>query len=485
MSDWVTVRPRNGNVSKRYTKGSHFGAASAYAYRNRKSLWKIGKAGYSALKSLRLRGGSGPGTPKYKSPPPPYASGKKMSPWRVDTIMRPRAVSTSRAVATQTNVGYANRSLGGGGNVRRIGKRRKFRVSKKTFDFKKNLQNGNTAIQEVRKTVSNPECVYFGHTVSTGPLLGVIAKAITARLAVQLGATIRDWTDTLVVQLAGDHHIEYIKYNSPDVGGITTHQQSFAETLTWELVAGTIQNLLAYTAAADRPFMIKWYDLLPNPVTPATPFYLLRATVNCSDLRLHFDMTSKLKFQNQTPAGTSESGRFETTDIGANPLVGMKYNNKKWANGFVRKNRGLTEDATTATNFSIMAEANTGFLSTDLTFPTNTGDYFQKPPPAREFAATGSKVRMSPGEVGYSVQKFSCSISLLNLHIKWPVLLSNDTSVDMKVIAPFGFAELYSFEKTIDSGSEAPVSIGVQLDQTYRCYVTTIRPPINNKVFVQ
>jgi len=429
---------------------------------------------------MRSVGGGSRGASR--TPPTPNPTPKKRI--RGGSVLpaefRSASRSRSRSAPPYVTSG-SKRSVGSFSGVRRKGKRRG-RTSSKVFNPKLGLRIGTESVNENRRTVSDAQCVYFGQGFSSRDIKDGVCRAVMSRICMKAGLIIRDWNDPLSLQLGQSIRLELQYYASADIGDdILTDIQDVVISDTWDDCATRLGSMFTTLTSASRPLAIKLYDILPTVLPPSSFIYVHRCTLNFSDMMVHMDASSKLKFQNQTPAGTAESSRFETTDIGANPLVGMRYNNKKWSNGFIRKNRGYNEAP--GSGFSLLPDITTGFLASTITFPAPTGDYFKKPPPAREFDAKGAKVRMLPGEVGISTVKFSCKISLLNLWSKWPELFSNSGGSTDRLV-PFGACELFAFEKTIDSGSEALISLGIQIDQKYKFYCTETRPPINRLVFV-
>lgn len=382
----------------------------------------------------------------------------------------------------------SNGGRGGGKTSRRSFRRRK----SGGFKRKRRAPPQYKGVIESRDTVTDAQCVYFGHTIARRQVQQGLCCAIVARLAEKSGYPIRQWDDPNELSplgFAGNNarlYMDLVYYTSVKEGTFSMQRIPILGTATWMDMATALRGAFAtvQAIAGSENFRYHMVNLVPQLEDSTVVTYQLPRLgyVQLSSLICSIKMKSKLTYQNQTPAGVSGDPMYETTAIGNNPLTGYSYRNKKWSAGFHRKFKEFNGDDVDEAKFSLLPDPTTGFIQkaggTD--YPSQ---YFNKPPPPNEFYAKGKKEIISPGVVKEDILHFKAKIGFYQLLQRYPDLWDS-ISVFPSKVENFGNSSMLALEKVVDTGSEVDISVGYQVEQTYTVSVYEKRNMTRNNVVV-
>lgn len=344
---------------------------------------------------------------------------------------------------------------------RQPGKTGKIVIAKKKKQNTSYNKNGSVLRYENGGQVTDPECVYVGHSVATYKVVTSVLRAVIKELFRQRGTDIIDWDDT--VQNATSLTLEYSYNTNQAVAGALTTRSIAATGLTYQGLALAWQSDID-TAWSAQPHSIEEVTLYltVDKGGVANAAVIPSAKVHGKNFNIDFSFDSKLKIQNVTSSSTVGVDEDQLANaINNNPLIGNLYShNKNQLNGF---EPAKNEDSGT----TFIADNQTGIISSGAS--TNSlSQYLKKPPPAWAFKAKRvKKLTLEPGQIRYAHMTYKASMSLQTFLTKLHYTIS-DGSSDYAV--NFCFAQMFGLEKMLDDRSETnDIVLSYEVVQTYAC----------------
>jgi len=342
---------------------------------------------------------------------------------------------------TNTNRGYGAYSSKSGGFLRT---RRKSRKPKGWQAGK-----GVTSNFETGSVIGDQDCLYIGH--GTGPrerLFEVAFQCILKLLCIKMNVRIKDFYDRMdaVGFNVGDSISIY--YSSTPISTITS-------TFTYVLLAApTFQNVVnAFKTWAEST--INSSDIMPlrfeySPGTANLQF----ASVDISELMLHYDIKSSLKIQNRS---INSAGNDEADEVDNVPLYGKSIGGS--GTGVAAKFPSSTTPA------NIVIARTTGLISKvaldDNAKEPLSGYFWPK-------SSQEGKVHLDPGVIKTSVLSTKRNISL-----KYMFRLFASAIGSTSPITSFGRYRFFELEKMIDTGTVINLLVAYELNTSISCFATT------------
>jgi len=442
---------RNG---RGYGRGWVHTAAAAY---------RLGKAAYGSYKSgqkLASSVGKVYAGVKRKMNDSGWTSGKKQ-----------RGVYRKSKINVRGSGKSLSKALGGGYYRGRINKGRRLKYK---LNFNK---RGSVSKMESGGTVTGAQCVYVGHSTNGDQVWRSVGRALVKELYKQAGYDIISWEDPIPFAAAEEHFLTMDFFINPDdpivtVGGVP----SYGVGTTFDDVSNGIVVELsnANRGYAANSGLELQRIILFNGDSTANNRTLL-GSIQLSSFMLNIEISSKLKVQNSTLAhdGTDENDEL-STDVRNNPVHGKVYHSKGWTNGFTMTFR---ERTSAPTFYGFTPEYDSPLISQDGSALAQK--QLLKPPGGYTFKANATACRMNPGDIKYDKWFFSCKIGFNNFVKKMSDMLNRITapSASPMVAADFGRVGMIGLEKLLDTRtSEAPLLIGYEIEQVYKCAGYNSRP---------
>lgn len=335
-------------------------------------------------------------------------------------------------------------------------------------------KNGIVYKQEDGGVTSDNDAVYIGHAVNNKAVYDNVCRLITKELWRQAGMDVADFTEAIPMQASDSFYIQLRYANNETAATDTSTTTNFTVGTTYQQFSDGLQTLIS--AATNTSISgINVHSIRLFDGTSAGTAHVPLARISGTHFIMKFDITSKLTLQNTTEAENGTDEADESADnVKSNPIHGLLYRSKKWSNYF-------------QPNF------NTGSSLADRGFaPSNQRGWFtrsavnmdvscKKPPANWYFKAKSSKVSFNPGEIKIDKWNFTTEMSLNRFLTRYynPILgVLGSSSIPYKV--EFGWISMFGLEKTLDSRfTEAVLTVGWQLDQTYKLACTNSRQPTN------
>lgn len=376
-----------------------------------------------------------------------------------------------------------SRPAGGRGGAKY---RTKGRYTGKVRNFK-NARNkiapydryGFSNTSEINGTISDPDCVYLGHSTMSGPrMLTVLLQAMLRKLF----ATCANWHCTSADQpirgyqgFSDGWRIILVMTNK----ALGTEVEYIYDTLTVDsisLITGDIAGGVAsgwpnlynffvnYTAngsnsaqAVDTPTRLCLYRREAN----VTNFYQFCGDILLANEVVHFSFKSEMKFQNRTLAADASA---DAEDVTNNPLVGRTYH----------FNTGAPRARVDGVQFLERIDDWTGTLLARGAEFTQVPAMKEPPAPAVFYNVEKSaKVRLEPGAIKKDVLTYTISKPLLQFldHAGWRY--SNATAGVTSQIKMRGKSSIVALEDMINVNALQLISVAYEVNRVERCYLTS------------
>lgn len=314
--------------------------------------------------------------------------------------------------------------------------------------------------------VSDPQCVYLGHSVAWALLYQSLCRAIIRELFRIKGEHIVDFRDYWLGGVT-ELRISY-KYGVPNATTLSQGTYDFPATTTYEGLAQGLYASFVGSFALGSNYVL--YDVWMNEqIDPKQTVALL----NMNQCKVHFSVQSTLKIQNATLG--SVDGDDEYTDIHNRPVVGRFYQGKRQLTGFIPSSRYL-RGTVEAGYTSYLGSPTTGLI-----YAANASTLIQqtkKPPPGYFFNAKASGIKINPGQIRKFRWNWNKSFGVTTFLQKFPDYVAVDLSTKEPVT--IGPAQMVGLEKEIDTRAvtENNISLGYQIQQTYSCALTFTIPKV-------
>jgi len=368
----------------------------------------------------------------------------------------------------------------GGPNARYSGKFRKKmrRVSKKADPY---MTKGFRHTIEIHGQVTDPNCVYVGHTTFSGrQTLEFVCQALLRKLLDKAGARIRDihspipgyeantstmWKfvceRTNKATGAVDATVTYI---TPAATNTSIYQivgdQQAGVTGLWPSLWNVMNDAaIGFNGANDLNVFIPTRLVLYQEEENITQFWQFRSELFLEQEYVHITCKSDMKIQNRS---VSASGSGSTDIVDANPLVGKAYRFNGGAPRARVPNCYLVE-AVPDLNGVITARA--------ASLTTAGCQSFVEPPPVKAWwnCTKFGGIRLAPGEIKNDSISFTTK---MQLH-KFLKNMKFGYATGGKQINLFGKSALYALEDMINVNASQNIAIAYEVNRVVGCYLTT------------
>jgi len=311
---------------------------------------------------------------------------------------------------------------------------------------------------ENRGVVQSTETVFLGHScVAYRRIHQAVCRTMLKQIMLKVGIDIVDWTLPLNPATAQDWWLTFRFYPSQTALTTTNLVLSFVSTTASAGVVAILLSDAIESGVSASPIIPKTLEFSRGP-PGATP---IEAVLHLQDLKLDFNLTSKLTFQNQTLAGVAAADPDDDTrdSISNNPLKIRTYQSN--SNGFQEKTKLAT---ITGPYLSFVAHPTTALIQGDFAQNPN---HLRKLPSPDFFKGTTSftsKNIIAPGEIKTSTISYVKSMMYQTFCtiFAYSINLNSDT---LPLPIPIGKSQLFGMEKVLQGAGENPVSVSWELNQ--------------------
>jgi len=354
----------------------------------------------------------------------------------------------------------------------------KFKVKKYTKKSDPYRKFGFVHTSEVNGTVSDPNCIYLGHSAMSGTsMLALMCQALMRKLFKKGSGWDCPSIDTPIKGYEGfaDGWRVILVMRQYDTGVETTYS---ADTSTTETiytlvgdpasgVTGTFANffnfIYAYatssslaTTAVNVPVRLELYGKDGN----VTNFWRHCAGINLLNEVVHIRCKSEMKIQNRSLAAT---GNELTESVSNNPLVGRVYH---FDTGAPRSNTEGVQFVETINDYNGVVTTRAAQF-TALTV-------MREPPQASLFTNVthSAKIRLEPGAIKNDSIVYTKSMNWLKFLDYWGFRVSN-TAGSYKQIKIKGKSALFALEDLINVNSTQNIICAYEVNRDFSCYFTS------------
>lgn len=373
-----------------------------------------------------------------------------------------------------------------------VGRFKKRKLRKRMVDVFN--RHGFTNTTEITGTVSDPDCVYVGHSTSSGPrILTVFLQACLRKLYKESA----NWTCTNVTDPIlgyegfgdGWRLILYVK--DVQAGTVTT---STYDTTTTD----TIARIVGDNASGVAPSWPNLYNFWVNYIGQAsstiagsvqqptrlalfqrdgniTNFYHFMGDIYFPNEIINLKVTSELKIQNRTLSAT---GSADAEDISNNPIVGRVYEVSSGCPRTRVEGADLIGHVIDATGVITRRAAE---------FPTATQVIMREPPDPKIFwnISKSSKVIIQPGNIKKDVITFSVRKPVYEFFQRLDWRVNTGAVASAGSMKSMGKSALYALEDIINVNAAQNISVAFEVNRTESCYLSTTRSAIAQGGFYQ
>lgn len=412
-----------------------------------------------------------------------------------------RARTPSRSVSRVRSSYSRSASMGGsgggsvGGNrgrpsgfvpsIRRMRRvrfqRRRRRVGNRNRRGLNPVKDGAETVTETSGVIStqSPNAVYVGHGAATTTFWNNVCRAIVRKLARGAGIEIVDWGHNVDGATSATNmklQIQYSTTQSTTVWAVDDTNiiiPALPSLFTWAQLALQLSTRLdtIFSSSDSNPNigMILIYQ------NDAQTLPLMK--LDCTRMKVHYKISSKLKLQNTSLAINGLDTQDESMDnVGHNPLTGKLYYSRYRANGFKLETHPINGVGPV---WSTMVPNVAGYNTGSLTFKVDTADSadfkakFKKPPSGHMFSLIGKPYGISPGQIKQLNWFDKRTIQLNQLISIYQKSLTDQSAFNYQNIGRF---QMVGLEKKMHcSSSEANIQLDWALEQYYSCVVTSYK----------
>jgi hypothetical protein len=315
---------------------------------------------------------------------------------------------------------------------------------------------------------TSPDCAYVGHSFAPFRILGGFCAAMVRLLFEKQGHSVRTMED----KIRGNLDIPYtVTSGIMEYTYRTTANASFILKAITPDINGTYEDLalLFYTDLMSLANTVQ-YDLIElrwkGKESGASP----RVVIDLTAAKVHMSHMSYASLQNRTTAKTGTADESSMLDVANNPLEGKSYS----GSGTGAQIRFNNSAITLLSGF--VCDTSTGSIEFNVNGPNVEPEMYtilRRPPLASAFGYVkkSGKVRLSPGSIRKSVLKFQRSMGVNNFMYAMRNYMNQTVSTDIRI--PMGSFQFFAFEKLCNTDTDEPdITIGMEVNQTYRTYIT-------------
>jgi len=326
---------------------------------------------------------------------------------------------------------------------------------------------------------SSTSCAYVGHGFANRAMVKAMCQALVRTLFEKVGLTMVSMTDRIQGNFAGAWVV---------AGGTMR--------LQYRTTVGEAIQELAFTVIADETF-----DGLAERLL-AGFFYSIGVTadifqltgmffsdsstgssrdvyVDLSNIKVLFDCDSWLTLQNRTAAvSTGPNDESNALDVANNPIEGKVYGGR--GNGPMVR---FGDQAAVAA--VLIADSLSGQIGFD---PEAAAVGFRmkfnliRPPnlATLSYANKSSPVRLAPGAMKKGHLKYTATLKLNDWISKFKQVMQNAETDNIRMSS--GSFEMYAFERMCNTRADEPaIQVGLELNQTYRCMLVSVKKGISTQ----
>lgn len=365
---------------------------------------------------------------------------------------------------------------------------KRFKKSFKLYKPKKFSRFGFVKTTEHRDEITsngtNKRAVYCGHAPAVSKILESFCGAIVIKSFRKQGHKVVSLLDKIQGNLPGTHAATvgswYLSYK--DGGGVLSRISGTAGTDSsyQDVVTQLFNGIIGIDwggAAFSNPQLMEFYWF--NAVDAASVVNNRSGVVNLTGAEVSYEFWSSMKMQNRTPAdgGTNTDSML---DIANNPLVGKAY----YGNGN-GTHTTYSNNSAAGTNQNIIANDLSGFIwwnidnATPGVITSQMDAVYKKPPGPNGFAFVRKAipVGLNPGEIRSSYLKMSRT-EFVGKFLRRLNPYMDGTSSNAKQCFIGQFA-LFGWQKKCETPSETSlVTVGIELNQGYKCMIKEKRPSL-------
>lgn len=337
--------------------------------------------------------------------------------------------------------------------------------------------SGYVLHKEVFGSVSDPHCIYLGHTTfNINEIAEVVGKALLRKLFRKGGFN----PDTPEQEIPGEdynnstgYRIEMITKTPAGVSTVFTYTLGNDQNIntiynSWATLSNTLLSAMSGTATNK----IERIALYTADDTGAGNLYRFKTELNMQREVVQIAVTSKMVIQNRTLGAAATTGDADRTDN--QPLQGTRY---QFVGG-APKTKGMGNAVMDSVNQNSLTTTPSPvqpimtYRSQELPIPR----LFQTPPPVKWFGnvTKSSKVKLQVGEIktSYITSYWRGYVNNM-LHGKFKVELAGTWQTFMP-----GKCELFALEEVLNSGSGNPILASYECNRYVMGKLVTTKAPI-------
>lgn len=378
------------------------------------------------------------------------------------------------------------------GKIKTRRKRAKMELTKEKF-----MATGCCQSIEIYGAVSDPNCVYVGHSTHCLALFpSVIARALVRKLIAKAG-----------IDIDNDERILNLDYDSTSIGhsivlygtqlNATAGQQGpvtqvmrydmsgavTLKSLTENFSSGAslitiFANIIQSTNNTTDWDNLDRIELLARD-TSVIDSLEVKATINLRQYKVSLMSSSMIKVQNRSKGAAS--GDVDATAVDNQPLRGLLYELN--TGNVASKNNG------TLWNMDMVSHRGT-IKKTAADFTGTLGNPWKEPQPAKVFnrCAKSAHVRLQPGDIKTASIKHVYSGSDINdLLFKLTVRSNNFAPGTRGIQRASGKCQFFALEELINTGGNNNIDLQFEIDKIIGCTFTKVNKPlmlINHEEFI-
>jgi len=322
---------------------------------------------------------------------------------------------------------------------------------------------------------SSTACAYVGHGFASRAMVKVMCQALVRTLFEKVGLSIVSMTERIQGNLPGTWvvggGIMLLQYRTSVGAEIKEQGYSVVADETFDELA---ERFLGFFYSIGGLF-----EIIGMAYTPASSGSHRDVYVDLSSIKVVFECDSWLTLQNRTAAvSTGPNDESNALDVANNPIEGKVYGGR--SNGpLVRYGDQASTAAVLVANplsgqikFDPTAAAVGSGMEANLIRPPNRATL--------TYATKVSSVRLAPGAMKKGHLKYYASMKLNDFFTKYKSVFQNLEGDTVHV--PNGSFELFAFERMCNTRADEPaIQVGLELNQTYRCMLVSVKKGINTQ----
>lgn len=373
---------------------------------------------------------------------------------------------------------------------RYVGRIKRKKLKKRKIDTY--LFRGFKNTTEIVGTVSDPDCVYVGHSTSCGyRILTVFLQACLRKLFERTGMRIHNVNQKLegVSPNSDNWQLQLVIQDASGVETVSSYNLALEESIDTIVgnqaqgTAGTWPNLwnfwINYIGSAtatvagstQRPTRLQLWRKDGNSGT----FWTFDCEICFAEERIHLMIESHLKLQNRT---LSAAANADSDDVTNNPVVGKVYEFSSGAPRMKIDGAQIIEGVLDATG--VITERAAQLVA------AGSGSYREPPEPhvfmnVKRYAS----VMLQPGQIKKDTLTYRISMPVYNFFERLDWRYDASALATRKSMKMLGKCSLFALEDLINVNGVQNISIAYECNRSEACYLTTHRKRMAQGQFYQ